>query len=84
MRYSSDQTGANSQLGGLKDGFRKRTYHVFTDVDVHTDPTAATEEQTPTKRAKVSQGLLDTRLRLQLRDLFDVAFGIELSPGAGQ
>jgi hypothetical protein len=83
MRYSNDQTGANSQAGGLNDGFRKRTYHVLTEVDVHTDPTTATDEQIPMKSAKVSQGLLDTGLRLQLRDLFDVAFRIEFSSRAG-
>ena len=33
--------GPNNQLGGAKDGFTKVEYHVVTDDDVNTEPSAA-------------------------------------------
>ena len=37
-RYNSVQTGPKTQLGGLKNGLFKVTYHVETEDTVKTDP----------------------------------------------
>jgi hypothetical protein len=47
MRYKADQTGPNTQLGGVQEGFAKSAYQDEIEGFVKIDPISAALKHTP-------------------------------------
>ena len=56
-RYNTDQTGPNTQDGGVPGGFSRLGYRIFTDDAVKTEPIADAPKQITTKTNQAAQFL---------------------------
>jgi hypothetical protein len=52
MRYNTDQTGPNIQLGGIQEGLTNPAYQVGTEGVMKRDPDNPTPKHTPTHAAR--------------------------------
>src|SRR5579864_1646142 len=75
-KYRADQTGAKIQLGELTEGFLRSAYHVPTEDDVHSEPSAAAPSHKNRNKRSMSQRLSDMA-SLQLSHLLDVLMAVE-------